>query len=529
MTLQTRPPVITIMGHVDHGKTTLLDYIRKTKVTAGEAGGITQHTGAYSIEFQGKPLTFIDTPGHAAFNKMRERGARVTDLIVLVVAANDGVKPQTIESIRHIKNSGVPYIVAINKMDLPNVDPNIVKSGLAEHEVIVNDYGGTIETVEISALNGTGVDQLLETLLLMAELEDLKADPEAPLKAVVIESSKTQHRGSIATVIVQQGTLRTRTDVIATGSGGEVIGRVKQLMDETGQSLEQVLPGFPAEIMSFNEVPAVGSEVRDLNADYSSSNLTGDENQKQQASASASTSTNADTDTGANIEEAHEEGQLEESGASHWDDFDFDSVLDDGEKKRLKLIVKADVDGTLEAILQNLDEDSTQLISSGVGEVTERDLDMAETSGAVIIAFQLSVPGKIRRLAKERQIKIKRYDIIYKLIEDLQKQMLKLLDSTIDEKTVGEAEILEIFEINGNKIAGIRVKTGEIKKNDKLHIWRDGEIIADPMVRSMQHGKDEVDRVGSKGEAGLTFRNKNLDFKVGDTLTAYIVEDDDEL
>ena len=259
MALEPRPPVITIMGHVDHGKTTLLDYIRKSKVAAAEAGGITQHIGAYSIDFQGKPLTFIDNPGHAAFNKMRERGAQGTDLIVLVVAANDGVKPQTVESIRHIKNSGVPYVVAINKIDLPDVDPNLAKSGLAEHEVIVTDYGGDIDAIEISAVKGQNVDKLLETLVVIAELLELKADPEAPVEAVVIESSKTADRGSVATVIVKNGTLKPRMDIEA----GGVPGRVRLLTDEQGNQLEEVKPGFPAEIVSFEKVPSVGSLVHD--------------------------------------------------------------------------------------------------------------------------------------------------------------------------------------------------------------------------------------------------------------------------
>lgn len=479
------------MGHVDHGKTTLLDYLRKTKVAAGEAGGITQHIGAYSIEFNGKPITFIDTPGHAAFNKMRERGAQVTDLIVLVVAANDGVKPQTVESIRHIKTSGVPFVVAINKIDLPDVDPNIAKSELAQHEVVVTEYGGDVEAIEISALKGTNVDKLLETLLVLAELQELQADPAAPLEAVVIEASKTQHRGSVATVIVQQGTLKTRLDVAA----GEVTGRVKQLADELGRSIDNVLPGFPAEIMSFDAVPSVGSLVRDLNADYP---------EPESASDAAAESDDP------------------------WADFNFGAMVESVGKPKLNLIVKADVDGTLEAILQNLDEESTELISSGVGEVTERDLDLAETSGALIIAFQSKIAGKIKRLAKERGIKIKQYDIIYQLIEDLQKQMLKLLEPTIDEKVVGEAEILEIFEINANKIAGVRVKTGEIKKNDRLHLLREGEIIANPVIRTMQHGKDEVDRVTAKSEAGITFKNKKLDFQVGDVLTAYTIEEDED-
>lgn len=491
MALKARPPVVTIMGHVDHGKTTLLDYIRKTNVTAGEAGGITQHIGAYSIDFKGKPITFIDTPGHAAFSKMRERGSEVTDLIVLVVAANDGVKPQTVESIRHIKNSGVPYIVAINKMDLKDTDTNLAKAGLAEHGVVVSDYGGDIEVIEISALKGKNVDKLLETLVVMAELQELKADPDAPLEAVVIESAKTQFRGPVATVIVKQGTLQTRMDVTA----GGVLGRVKQLLDEAGTPLEKVEPGFPAEIMSFEEAPPVGSIVQDINAEYA---------------------------------EPEEVEADEEAEDSPWGDLDFDQLIAQEDKPKLNMIVKADVKGTLEAILQNFDDESTTLISTGLGEITEKDLDMAETSKSLIIAFNVKIPGRIKRMAKDRGIKIKRYDIIYQLIEDLQKQMLKLLEPTIDETVVGEAEIQEIFEIRNEKIAGVRVKTGEIKKTDKVHLKREDEIILDPTIKGMMHGKQEVDSIKAKGEGGISFRNKRLDLQVGDILIAYTVADDDE-
>lgn len=492
MALETRPPVVTIMGHVDHGKTTLLDYIRKSNVTAGEAGGITQHIGAYSIEFNGKPITFIDTPGHAAFNKMRERGSQITDLIILVVAANDGVKPQTIESIRHIKNSGVPFVVAINKMDVQGADSNIAKAGLAEQGVVVADYGGDIDSIEISALKGTNVDKLLETLLVMAELEELKADPTAPLKAVVIESSKDRHRGNVASVIVQEGTLSVRQDLLVAG----IAGRVKSLSDEDGKQLDHVKPGFAAEIMSFSDVPPVGETVFDANAEY--------------PVAEPATEVEVDLD-------------------DPWADLDFSQLVEAEGKPKIKLLIKADVEGTLEAILQTLDEESTELLDSGVGEVTERDLDLAESGDALIIAFQVAVPSKIKKIAKDRKIRIRRYEIIYQLIEDLQKQMLKLLEPTIDETVLGEAEILQIFEMKGEKIAGVRVKTGEINRTDLFHLKRGDEIVADPVVKSMQHGKEQVTRVTTKSEAGVTFKNKRLDFQVGDTLVAYKVEDEFEV
>jgi translation initiation factor IF-2 len=490
MALQTRPPIITIMGHVDHGKTTLLDYIRKTNVTAKEAGGITQHIGAYSIKHKDSDITFIDTPGHAAFNKMRERGAKITDIVILVVAANDGVKPQTIESIRHIKSANVPVLIAINKVDLPDVNLDLAKSGLAEHGLVVTDYGGDIEAVEISAKSGKGVDKLLETVSVMAELLELKADPQAPLEAIVIEASKDSKKGVSATVIVKQGTLKVRQDIYTP----ETEGRVKLLVSATFESLPEVLPGFAAEVIGFKEAPAVGAVVKDINADYP---------------------VVAETD----VEDVEP--------VNPWGDIDFSQLVDDVDKQKINLIIKADVEGSLEAILQVMDADSTNVIFSGVGEVNQQDVELAKTSKALIISFHNKVSNNIKRLAKDAGVKIKSYDIIYQLIEDIQKQMLKLLDSTIDEVVLGEAEILQLFEMNGETIAGCKVKTGEIRKIDKFHLKRDGEIIANPVPKRMMHGKDEILEAKAKNEFGMTFRNKKLDFKIGDILVAYKIEDED--
>ena len=492
MALQPRPPVVTIMGHVDHGKTTLLDYLRKSRITAGEAGGITQHIGAYQIEHKGKKITFIDTPGHAAFNKMRERGAAVTDFVILVVAANDGVKPQTIESIRHIKAAKVPVVVAINKIDLPNVYPDVAKGELAQHGIQVIDMGGDVEAVAISALKGTGVDTLFDTISVMADLQNISGDPEAALRAIVIESAMDARKGVTASVIVQQGTLRGRQSV----QTEEVSGRVRMLTNDKGESLESVGPGCPAELIGLDQVPAVGSLIWEAG-------------QEQPTLVSA---TNADETTPvvqANTNEA---------------DYNFDDLL--GEKQKLPLIIRADVEGTLEAIINNLDDESIDLLEAGVGVITEADLDLAESSKAPIIAFHTKVPKHIVTLAKQRGIKIKMYQVIYELIEDLQKQMLKLMEPTIDEVVTGEAEILQIFEMKGERIAGIRVKTGEIKKNDWLHLKRGEEILFNPVIKTMRHGKDELDRVTAKSEAGFTFKNRKLDFKVGDRIIAYKIENE---
>ncbi len=488
MSLQPRPPIITIMGHVDHGKTSLLDYIRKTRVAAGEAGGITQHIGAYQIDYNGKKLTFIDTPGHAAFSKMRERGAKVTDIVVLVVAVNDGVKPQTIESIRHIKESNVSVVVAINKSDLKDVYPDMVKAQLAEHGILVNGFGGSIDAIPISAKTGMGVDQLLDTIQVMAELMELKADPDAPLEAAVIESTKDPQRGSVATVIVQKGTLKVRQEVYA----DEVIGRVRQLTNEQSQQLQEVLPGNPAEIVGLEGVPAVGSIIRDQAAEY----------------------------------ETVEPETTEEPASAFSANQAMDMKFLFNETPRIKLILKADVEGTLEAIKQTFDIESVELLEAGVGPVLEREVELAEAAGAAILAFHTKVPKQIKELAKRQGVKIKSYDVIYELIEDLQKQQLKMLEPTIDEVVTGEAEIMQIFEMKGERIAGVRVKTGEIRRIDLLHLKRGDEIVLNPVIKSMMHGKEEIQSLKAKNEGGLTFKNKKLDFKVGDVVVAYKIEDE---
>ncbi|KKU18267.1 MAG: Translation initiation factor IF-2 [Candidatus Pacebacteria bacterium GW2011_GWA1_46_10] len=489
MALQDRPPIITIMGHVDHGKTTLLDFIRKTNVQAKEAGGITQHIGAYQVEHQGKKITFIDTPGHAAFNKMRQRGAQITDIIILVVAANDGVKPQTIESIRYIKESSVPFIVAINKTDLEGVRVDDVKAQLAEQAVLVRGFGGEVEVVELSAKTGKNVEKLLDVIAVMAELAEFKADPQAPLEAVVIESARDPHKGPIADVIVQQGTLTRRQDVMA----GTIKGRVKLLTNELGKQLKEVLPGYPAEVVGLEEAPEVGMIIR---ADGSA--------QPKPAAAPAPTTPVSTTPAG-------------------WEGLDIDQAF--GGKVKLNLLVKADVKGTLEAILQNIDQESVNLVFSGVGQVTEQEVELADATKAMIIAFSLKVPTRMKTFAKDLGVKIKEYQIIYHLIEDLQKQMLKILEPTIDEIVTGEAELVQIFEMRGERIAGVRVKTGEIKKSDLLHLKRADEILFNPVIAQMKHGKDDILVAKAKSEAGLTFKNKKLDFQVGDMIVAYQKEE----
>lgn len=491
--LQKRPAVITIMGHVDHGKTTLLDYLRHSRLANKEAGGITQHISAYQVPVGHDWLTFIDTPGHAAFNKMRERGAAITDIVVLVVAADDGVKPQTLEAIRHIKNSGVTCVVAINKIDMPGANPINVKSQLAEEEILVTEFGGDIECLEISAKTGQGVDKLLETLKVEAELLELKGDCESQLKAVVVESHKDKMRGPVADVIVQNGTLRVRQEIY---SDDGVRGKVRALLNEHGQQVQSLGPSQPGQIIGLDDVPAVGGTISDqILAVKSTDELTPTAQQQQSGSLVNST------------------------------DFDW-SQLDVDQKPKIKLIIKADTQGTLEAIVQNLDQESVSLISSGVGTVSDNDLELASASGATIIAFQVKVDPRLIGQAKDMGIKIREYQIIYQLIEKLQKQMLKLLEPTIDQKVLGEARIEQIFEMKGLKIAGIKVISGEISKDNLFHLKREEEIIADPQIASLQHNKQDVTNLKSGNEGALTFRNKKQAFKVGDVIVAYEVNED---
>lgn len=477
MAKQSRPPVVAILGHVDHGKTSLLDYIRKAKVAAGEAGGITQHIGAYQAEHNGKKITFIDTPGHAAFSKMRSRGAQATDFVVLVVAANDGVKPQTIESIQHIKAANVPFIVAINKIDLPEASPEMVKAQLTEHEVFVQGYGGGVEVVEVSGKTGKGVDNLLDTLLLMAEVEEISADPEAPLHAVVIESVKDARTGVEATVLIKEGTLRERDELHTL----TVKGKVRRMTDAVGRIVKVAEPGMPVEVLGFEDIPMVGEVV---------------------------TTTPQDPIKAAELQRAA---------------FDPSAFLGE-QAPKLKLILKSDTVGTLQAITQQL-SDEVILISSGVGGVTEGDILQAEATGALIMGFNVPFSKSLKGLADEHGVKVRTYKIIYELLESLQKRILKLIEPTIDEEVIGEAEVLQIFVMKGETIAGSKVTKGEIKKTDLIHLKRDDKIVADPKIKTMRHGKDEIEKVKVGDECGIVFtRFSNL--QVGDKIIAYVVKED---
>lgn len=469
MSLIARPPVITIMGHVDHGKTSLLDAIRSAHVADREAGGITQHIGAYQIEHNGRLMTFIDTPGHAAFSKMRSRGASVTDIVVLVVAADDGVMPQTIESIEHIKSAGVEYVVAINKMDSPNANPAKVKGQLAEHEVFVEGFGGNVSTVEVSAKTKQGIDELLEMILLMADVADLKADPQAPFEGVIIESGKDQRKGVVATVLVNQGTLSFRSQLYTPNTSG----KVRYMSDANGKNVVKAPPSMPVVVVGFEDVPAVGSVVMDHQFDEAE--LT----KKNTKSISAS---------------------------------------DEG---KLTFIIKADVDGSLEAIKGALGE-SVNIIASSVGDVTESDVMLAQTVKAKILGFHVGVPKSVEELAATHAVKIKNYKIIYEMLEEVEKQVYIFNNPGLDEEEIGTAEISMIFDMKGERIAGCKVKTGEIKKGQYYlyKIKRADAVVFEPRLKSLKNGKQDVEVIKAPGECGIVFRG-NPDFQVGDTVICY--------
>lgn len=485
-----RPPVITVMGHIDHGKTTLLDKIRESRVAAKESGGITQHIGASQVIFRTKEgkeerLTFIDTPGHAAFAKMRARGAQVTDIVVLVVAADEGVKPQTKECLSHIKAAGVPFVVAINKIDLPQASVDKVKGELAEIGVVPEDYGGKVTMIPLSAKTGEGVDELLEILVLMGKMLELEADPEGELEGVVIESKLDSRRGAVATILVRNGSLKPRDEIWVEG---EKV-RVRVLLDERGKPVKIALPSMPVEVLGFSSPPPVGAKVTSSPFSLSQSGKGEGEDKK---------------------EEKKEEKK--------------DIFAE--EKKEIPVVIKSDVQGTLEAILTNLPSE-VKVIHSGVGEVTESDVFLAQAGKGKIIAFRVKTPPQIKKLAQESQVKIEEFEIIYQLFEKLEKEVLTLMEPRINEKIVGEAEILAEFKVKGKRVAGCRVKKGEIEKEKKAYLKRGEEVIGEVKIASMRHEKEEIEKAKEGEEFGAVF-SPPIDFKVGDMLISYIIEGEEE-
>ena len=492
--LTPRPPVITIMGHVDHGKTTLLDTIRKTNVASGEAGGITQAIGAYQVEVNGKKITFIDTPGHEAFTEMRSRGASVTDIVVLIVAANDGVMPQTKEAIDHAKAAGVPIVVAVNKIDLTDANPDRVLTELTENGLIPESYGGDTVVCNISAKKGTGVNELLETLILISEMKELKANPNRYATGTVIEARNDNKIGSIVSLLVQSGTLRLGDPVVI----GSSYGKIRSLKDDKGNNITMAGPSTPVEITGINELPTAGDKFMAF------------ETEKEARSVS---------------EERKERSHNKDTNRSGMSLDDLYSLVKDGAKE-VNVILKTDVKGSEEAVKKslekiNVDGVRVNVIRSGVGTITESDIKLASASNAIVIGFNVRPNGKTSDLAKESNIEIRLYNIIYKVVEEMEDAIKGMLDPVYEEKVLGEAEVRQIFKFSkiGN-IAGCHVTSGTIKNGLDARIIRDGIVIYTSKIASLQREKDQVKEVNSGYDCGLTILDYQ-DIREGDVVEVF--------
>ena len=499
--LKPRPPVVTVMGHVDHGKTSLLDTIRKTNVIAGESGGITQHIGAYDVELPGgRKICFLDTPGHEAFTAMRARGAQVTDIVVLVVAADDRVMPQTVEAIDHAKAAAVPIVVAINKMDLPNADPIRIKTELANHGVVVEEFGGKNVCVEISAKKGTGVEKLLEMILLQAELLELKADYDRRARGVVLEARVEQGRGVVASVLVQSGTLHIGEAFVA----GQHSGRVRAMFDERGHQVRDAGPSTPVEVLGWSGTPAAGDtfvaflderEARDIAA-------------KRQA--------------------LHREQEFRAAKAISLTE--FHSRMTQGEIGELRLILKGDVDGSVEALAESLtklshEEVKIHILRQAVGQITESDVLLAAASSAIIVGFHVRPDARVRDLAEREKVEIRLYDIIYKAVEDVKQALEGLLKPELKEVVVGAAEVRQVFKLSkSGTVAGCMVTSGTIPRTGKVRLLRDGATVWNGRIGTLRRFKDDVREVTNGFECGIALDGMN-DVKVGDVIEAYTIEE----
>ncbi|MFC2401081.1 MAG: translation initiation factor IF-2 [Streptococcus sobrinus] len=498
--LVERAPVVTIMGHVDHGKTTLLDTLRNSRVATGEAGGITQHIGAYQINANGKKITFLDTPGHAAFTSMRARGASVTDVTILIVAADDGVMPQTVEAINHSKAAGVPIIVAINKIDKPGANPERVIGELAEHGVISTAWGGESEFVEISAKFGQNIDELLETVLLVAEMEELKADPTVRAIGTVIEARLDKGKGAVATLLVQQGTLHVQDPIVA----GNTFGRVRAMTNDLGRRVKEAAPSTPVSITGLNEAPMAGDHFA-IYEDEKAARAAGEERAKR--------------------------ALLKQRQITHRVSLEnlFDT-LKDGEVKSVNVIIKADVQGSVEALatsLQKIEVEGAKvtIVHSAVGAINESDITLAEASNAVVIGFNVRPTPQARAQAETDEVEIRLHSIIYKVIEEIEDAMKGMLDPEFEEKIIGEALIRETFKVSKvGTIGGFLVTSGKVTRDSSVRVIRDGVVIYDGKLASLRHFKDDVKEIGNAQEGGLMIEGYN-DIKVDDTVEAYVMEE----
>ncbi|MGG5738458.1 MULTISPECIES: translation initiation factor IF-2 [Bacillus cereus group] len=498
--LKERPAVVTIMGHVDHGKTTLLDSIRNSKVTAGEAGGITQHIGAYQVEVNDKKITFLDTPGHAAFTTMRARGAQVTDITILVVAADDGVMPQTVEAISHAKAAGVPIIVAVNKMDKPAANPDRVMQELTEYELVPEAWGGDTIFVPISAIQGEGIDNLLEMILLVSEVEEYKANPNRYATGTVIEAQLDKGKGTIATLLVQNGTLRVGDPIVV----GTSFGRVRAMVSDIGRRVKVAGPSTPVEITGLNEVPQAGDRFMAF----------ADEKKARQIGESRA-------------QEALLAQRGEKSKLSLEDLF---QQIQEGDVKEINLIVKADVQGSVEAMaasLRKIDVEGVKvkIIHTGVGAITESDVILASASNAIIIGFNVRPDVNAKRTAELENVDVRLHRIIYKVIEEIESAMQGMLDPEFEEKVIGQAEVRQTFKVTKvGTIAGCYVIDGKITRDSGVRIIRDGVVVFEGQLDTLKRFKDDVKEVAQNYECGITIERYN-DLKEGDIIEAYIMEE----
>jgi translation initiation factor IF-2 len=497
--LQPRPPVVTIMGHVDHGKTTLLDAIRQTNVAAGEAGGITQHIGAYQVEKNGKKITFLDTPGHEAFTAMRARGAQVTDVVIIVVAADDGVMPQTREAIAHARAAGVKIIVAINKIDVPGANPDRVKQELAEAGVQVEEYGGDVVSVEVSAKKKINIDELLEMILLVTEIQDLKANPDRPAIGTVVEARLDRMKGPMSTVLVRAGTLRTGDTVVA----GTVFGKVRAMYNDRGKPMKAAAPSAPVEILGLPEVPSAGDTIQ----------LFGDERFAKSLAAERAREARAES-----LQPAKKLGLA-----------DLSSYIQAGQIKELNIILKADVRGSVEAVqgaLQQLSNETTKvnILLAATGNVTETDIQLASASKAIIIGFNTKMEPSARRAAEVAGVDVRFYEIIYKVTEDIQAALRGMLDPVYQEVVTGHAEVLQIFPASKTeKAAGSRVVDGTIHRGDNVRVLRNQKVVHEGRIVSLRRGRDDAREVNTGFECGILVE-QYTDIEIGDVLEAWTRE-----